>query len=213
MSCSSIALVDSQWSDFIASVCTGYRMVHEQCQAELCAYLVNVLGLGGDVVECGCFKGETSLVIAKVLRRSGKDKQLHVYDSFEGVPTPTALDAGTTVEQGEARASVHDVEATFKGAGERLPVIHAGWFSETIPDELPERICFAFLDGDFYDSIRVCIEGVFPRLVRGGVVYVHDYGYCKLPGVKKAVDAFVRVTPNAFVRTSARCAAIVSRGF
>jgi len=187
-------------------------MIHPACESDLCSYLVSALDLEGDVIECGCFKGSTSLVLAKVLRESERDKQLHVYDSFEGLPPPTASDRGTTIKESQARASVEDVLETFDGV-EEPPIIHAGWFSCTIPAELPERISFAFLDGDFYESIRVCMEGVFPRLARGGMMYVHDYDYPKLPGAKKAVDEFVQVTPNAFFRASRYCSAVVIRGF
>src|SRR3546814_13129177 len=89
--------------------------------------------------------------------------------------------------------------ANFARYGLRPPVIHQGWFSETVPQELPEKICFAHLDGDLYESIKVSLDGVYPRLSKGAVCVIDDYTDPavynewgdRLPGVKKACDEFI----------------------
>ena len=45
-----------------------------------------------------------------------------------------------------------------------LPVIHKGWFENTLPTELPAQIAFAHLDGDFYSSIAVSLRYVYPKM-------------------------------------------------
>jgi O-methyltransferase len=73
-------------------------------------------------------------------------------------------------------------------AGLPVPVIKKAWFSDLTLEDLPEQIAFAFLDGDFYESIRDSIKLVVPRMSEDGVMIVHDYTNPALPGVKKAVD-------------------------
>ena len=44
------------------------------------------------------------------------------------------------------------------------------------------------LDTDFYESTKVELEILFPRLAKGGILIIDDYGNWK--GAKKAVDEY-----------------------
>ena len=149
------------------------------------------LRLDGDFVEMGCYKGDTSLLLAEVLRNSGISKRLWIYDSFEGLPEKSASDEsvlGVDFRGGELYVTKREVKERFLRAGLPVPVIKKGWFSDLTGEDMPEKIAFAFLDGDFYESIRDSLKLVVPRMVDGGVLVVHDYTNLALPGVKKAVD-------------------------
>ena len=156
------------------------------------------LHLEGDVVEVGCFKGCTSRLLQMALERFGSEKQLHVYDSFEGLPEKTKEDGTPLYEKGLLISSIDVFRNNLKGC--RMPKIHKGWFEDTLPTGLPERICFGFLDGDYYSSIKVSLEHVWPRLSPGGILFVHDYPHPKFVGVAKAVDEFARVNHDVFMR-------------
>jgi len=140
--------------------------------------------ISGDVVEMGCYKGETSVYLGSELRGSGKD--LWVYDSFEGLPE------GGEFARGELRATEEEVRRRFKKEGLPEPFVVRRWFSELEDEDMPDEICFALLDGDFYESIRDSLKLVAPRMVSGGVVVVHDFSNVNLPGVKRAVLQFAR---------------------
>lgn len=71
-------------------------------------------------------------------------------------------------------------------------MIEKAWFSDLTHDDFPERIAFAFLDGDFYESIRDSLKLVGPLMSEDGVLVVHDYSNLALPGVAKAVDEWRR---------------------
>ena len=151
------------------------------------------LACEGDFVEMGCYRGDTSLLLAEVVEKSVENpvKKLWIYDSFEGLPEKKAEDAsalGREFRGGELAVTKREVKERFLRAGLKVPVIRKAWFSELTPGDLPERIAFAFLDGDFYESIRDSLGLVGPKMSRGGVIMVHDYGNPALPGVKKAVD-------------------------
>lgn len=168
----------------------------------------------GNFVELGCYRGDTSLLLAEVLReynRRGicgeagdgcekvvenfKKKRLWIYDSFEGLPEKSAMDEsvlGEDFKSGELMVTKREVKERFLRAGLPVPVIKKGWFAELESDDLPERIAFAFLDGDFYESIRDSLRLVGPRMSNGGVIMVHDYTNPALPGVARAVDEWMR---------------------
>jgi O-methyltransferase len=116
-----------------------------------------------------------------------------VYDSFSGVPDIGKEDAGTTLKRGSCAASVEEFLDTTRGF---QPVVHRGWFKDTLPAQLPPAVCFGFLDGDLYQSIATSLQYVCPRLVQHGVVLVHDYTRDWLPGVRRACHEFLTANRN-----------------
>lgn len=158
-------------------------------------YALQCSVLPGDMAEFGCYLGRTAAMMAHIV-----DKPLWLYDSFDGLPEPAAQDAGAdpvfkrggfTVEKAEAQILEY-----FEKRGLRKPIVYKGWFN-TIPlDKLPERICFAHLDGDFYESVRDSLRLAYSRLVPGAACIVDDYGWSGLPGAKIAVDEFMADKPE-----------------
>lgn len=147
----------------------------------------------GDVVELGCYEGTSALFFSRMLQGLAPEKTLYLYDSFAGLPDKTAEDqsaSGGAFVSGELKASKARLKHNFTKAGLPVPEIMQGWFYELLPEDMPEQICFAFLDGDFYQSIGDSLELVWPRLAVGGVIVVDDYHNAALPGAKKAVDEF-----------------------
>ena len=165
------------------------------------------LGVSGDFVELGCYKGDTSLMLAEILRdyqsgtcgkpveNSGMEaKKLWIYDSFEGLPEKREEDEsalGINFKSGELFVTKREVKERFLRAGLPVPVIKKAWFSDLKDEDLPKKICFAFLDGDFYESILDSLKLVENKISGGGVVIVHDYVNQELPGVAKAVDEWL----------------------
>lgn len=146
----------------------------------------------GDYVELGCYRGDTSLALAEVLKDS--DKHLWLYDSFEGLPEKSPYDSsvlGENFVKGALSVSKREVKARFLRAGLRVPIIKKGWFSEFTLKDLPGEIAFCFLDGDFYESIRDGLQLVWGNLSDGATIIVHDYNNPELPGVRRAVDEWI----------------------
>ena len=147
------------------------------------------LNVDGDYVEMGCYKGDTSLVLAEVLRNTSK--RLWIYDSFEGLPKKGEEDEsvlGENFKGGELYVTKREVKERFLRAGLRVPIIKKAWFCDLTSHDLPEKIAFAFLDGDFYESISDSLKLVMPKMSPGGILVVHDFTNPALPGVKRAVD-------------------------
>ena len=147
----------------------------------------------GDVVELGCYEGTSALFEARLLRELAPHKYLWLYDSFEGLPPKTSADTsplGTQFKRGELHASQAKLRANFRKAGLPTPLIKKAWFNQLLPQHLPNVICFAYLDGDFYESIRESLVLVWPKMATGGVVIIDDYANQSLPGAAKAVNEF-----------------------
>lgn len=159
---------------------------------------MNVLG---DVVEMGCYEGDSSLLFAEILRDNDDthDKKLWIYDSFEGLPAKSEEDfseAGRDFQEGELYISKKYVKQRFLKAGLKVPIIKKAWFRDLKDEDLPEKICFSFLDGDLYESINDSLRLVADKISEKGVIIVHDYNNEQLPGVTKAVDEWLGIHKN-----------------
>jgi len=158
----------------------------------------------GDVVECGVWRGGSSMLAALTLmQKRDEDRSLWLYDTFEGMPEPGALDkdlSGLSMEQtwsdhkGRrsdpifAYAGLDDVHANLASTGFPGARTHfvQGKVEDTIPERMPEHIAVLRLDTDWYESTRHELEHLYPRLSAGGVLIIDDYGHWQ--GARKAVD-------------------------
>lgn len=168
-------------------------------------------GHQGSVVEFGCYVGTTSLFIRRLLDAYQYAGVFHVYDSFAGLPEKTAQDASAAGEQfvaGELAATRKGFFQQFKKAGLRPPVVHKAWFAELTPQDVPEDIMFAFLDGDYYQSIMDSLRLVAPKLTPDAVLVVDDYANEALPGAARAADAWLQAHPGFRCRVEASLAVI-----
>ena len=164
----------------------------------------------GDVVEFGCYKADTSVLYQKLLESMGhggafqpenqaaqaSQKTLWLYDSFEGLPAKTREDnsaAGDAFQAGELLVTKREVIEKFKKMGLRLPKIKKAFFDDLdIIYDIPEKISYAFLDGDLYQSIKTSLRLVTDKMSQGGVIIVHDYNNPELPGSARAVDEWLK---------------------
>jgi O-methyltransferase len=183
-------------SALIESLLARHSLISDQVSKEQVKVILTELektltqGTAGAVVEFGCYIGTTSLFIRRLLDALGEDREFHAYDSFAGLPPKTTEDesrAGEQFQAGELAVSKKTFLQQFKKAGLQPPITHKDWFSDLAEQDVPSDIAFAFLDGDFYSSIRDSLRLVRPRLQQGGCLIIDDYAREALPGAAKAV--------------------------
>jgi len=159
---------------------------------KLVEYLLDAIdnNIDGDVVELGCFVGESSKYLMKTLIETKSDKKLYVYDSFEGLPDLSKWEINTGWKPRTLVTNEDVLTSNFINNNLPTPIITKGWFCDIPENRLPEKISFAFLDGDFYDSIYDSLVKVYDRVVDGGYIFFHDYKRNDLPGVEAAIKDF-----------------------
>jgi O-methyltransferase len=161
----------------------------------------------GCFVECGVWRGGSSMAIALTLRQLGvSDRDLYLYDTYTGMTPPTEVDRSpeglpaevllTANADMRCIADEDDVRRNLALTGYPAARVHfvAGKVEETLPAHAPrEPIALLRLDTDWYESTKHELETLYPRLVSGGILLVDDYGHWA--GSKKAVDEYFAGRP------------------
>lgn len=160
----------------------------------------------GDIVECGVWKGGSMLAVAETLiNQQVSNRQLYLYDTFEGMPAPTEHDKDFTGNDADAILNRNkNKEENLVWAYSPLDAVQktlslssypknnikyvVGKVEDTIPMDVPEKIALLRLDTDWYESTKHELIHLFPKLQKGGVLIIDDYGFWK--GAKKAVDEY-----------------------
>jgi hypothetical protein len=161
----------------------------------------------GAIVECGVWRGGSSMLAAETLRECGEyDRDVWLFDTFEGMTSPGEHDVelSTGMHALEYDAIVHkradsvmfayaaldEVQVNMQKVRYPAEKIHyvRGRVEQTVPSQAPEAIALLRLDTDWYESTRHELEHLWGRLQPNGVLIVDDYGHWA--GARKAVDEF-----------------------
>ena len=158
----------------------------------VCAIHAN--GVEGDVAEFGTMTGTTAHTLALALKfvstqsPDAPSRQLHLFDSFKGLPQPEEADSQSPlVISGEWGKGTHvglSSEELLARCVTELDAdrirIFEGWFSDTIPT-VPVGTSYAMIhiDSDLYSSARDVLFGLFDhRMVADGAVIFFDDWNC-----------------------------------
>jgi len=151
-------------------------------------------GVRGNAVECGVARGGSGATVAIALNEADPSRQVFLFDTFEGLPSPTREDPDyerAVQKTGKCRGELEVVDNLFRGLRLRNYLLVKGLFQETLPLADTGKISLLHLDGDWYESTKVCLENLWDRVCEGGIVQIDDYGEWR--GCKKAVDEFFSV--------------------
>lgn len=149
-------------------------------------------GVEGDLVERGTARGGCAALMGLTCRKRGQKRDLWVFDTFQGLPPPSEGDPDyelAKTREGTCRGEYDEV----KGLLENLGVFEGahlvkGLFQDTVPGAKVKRIAVLHLDGDWYESTRVCLDHLYDKVTPGGVIQVDDYGHWA--GARKALHEF-----------------------
>lgn len=161
----------------------------------------------GQFVEAGVWRGGISILAKIVFEKLGSDKEVWLYDTFQGMTEPSPADVGLTTgevardtyfrKQTDSHndwcfADLREVKENCFRWGVDMSGMRfiQGDVTETLidPSKLPDSISILRLDTDWYESTRIELEVFYPRLASNGVLMIDDYGHWA--GQKKAVDEY-----------------------
>lgn len=159
----------------------------------------------GDVVEFGCWKGSTTLLLAKLLAIYDPNgpKMVHVFDSFEGLTQFHAADAGAVGQLGHYQGSRQHLESSAKLADvHEVLVIHEGHIESTLPifarEHQQTKFSFVYCDTDLYSATSAILENMWRLLSVGGLMVFDQWNMKEFPGEGIAVNKFLESISGAF---------------
>jgi lipopolysaccharide biosynthesis glycosyltransferase len=152
-------------------------------------------------VECGVAKGGC---LAMIKFASEKNNRIFGFDSFEGMPDITNEDIGDYNKSNplsdfgkvgdNLSGGINSVYTTFDKLNLDMNnvTLVKGFFQDTLQiqeniDNIGE-IAVLRLDGDWYESTKICLEKLYDKVIENGVIIIDDYGH--FIGAKIATDEF-----------------------
>lgn len=170
------------------------------CLINAVSYITNNK-IAGDFAECGVWRGGSMMTVAlTLLAHNDTSRKLYLYDTFEGMSSPTQFDKsfdGVSAqsqmnrEQGKwCYASIEDVRQNILSTGYPEENIYfvKGKVEDTIPKTLPTNLALLRLDTDWYESTKHELTHLCPKLAPEGILIIDDYGHWQ--GARKAVDEY-----------------------
>jgi len=162
--------------------------------------------IDGAMVECGVWKGGSTMAMALTLKEMGNERELYLYDTFSGMSKPSDVDrsidgsiayeefAKTRLSEevtGWCLSPLEEVKANVFSTGYNKEKFHfiKGKVEDSIPVHIPTEIALLRLDTDWYESTKHELTFLFPLLKTKGVLIIDDYGHWE--GARKAVDEYV----------------------
>jgi O-methyltransferase len=165
----------------------------------------------GALVECGVWRGGSVLAMIRTLQRFGvDDRDVYLFDTFEGMTAPSELDVSDYHEpaidtwrrdQDAGKQSwdyffdpslytLKSVQDLLLATGYPAARLHfvVGPVEETLPGKAPEQIAVLRLDTDWYESTKHELDHLYPLVAAGGVLILDDYGHWD--GARRAVDEY-----------------------
>lgn len=171
-------------------------------------------GIGGDLVECGVWRGGSMMAMAySLLRHAEIDRTLYLYDTYSGMTAPTPRDVQLDGAPADlllassardthiwAFATLDEARRNLEATGypvDKLRFI-VGPVEETIPQTIPDAISILRLDTDWYESTRHELVHLYPLLSENGILIVDDYGHWR--GSREATDEyFARIGSHPYL--------------
>ena len=155
------------------------------------------LGLDGDFVECGVFKGDMSWVLVNALNFNRTGKTFYLYDTFAGFPPQHVKSTDFPDDPGflEAADRLYKEGASYASVASRFapyPNVRVveGPVPESLAAEAPQRIAFLHLDLNSPGAEGAALHALFDRVAPGAAIVLDDYGWRQFRPQKDVADRF-----------------------
>jgi O-methyltransferase len=160
----------------------------------------------GEVAELGVFQGE----FARRINKQFPNKRLYLFDTFDGF---SVNDVKKDIEIGSSE-KITNQKYDFSDTSERFVldrmeypencIIKKGYFPATA-EGLEEKFAFVSLDADLYQPMLEGLKYFYPRLEKGGYIFVHDFFHEDFTGTKKAIIEYKNIEKIHYVPLGDNC--------
>lgn len=154
---------------------------------ELVSYEIYRKKILGSCAEAGVYRG----YFAEIINFYFPDRKLYLFDTFEGFDLN---DVNYDKEKQFPNSAQDFSDTNIDLVINIMPnknniIIKKGTFPESASD-VEDSFCFVSIDLDLYKPIKSALEFFYPRLNKGGYIFVHDFNNKSFKGSNKAVLEF-----------------------
>ncbi len=182
------------------------------CSFELVVEEIRAQAVAGSIAELGVYKGD----FAKHLSAAFPDRMLYLFDTFAGF---SEQDKDVEIREGFSTASENFADTSVEMVVSKMEHpdnvrVRAGYFPESIQDaDRGESFAFVSIDTDLHKPIYDGLQFFYPRLSKGGYIFIHDYNNEGYSGVKAAVRKYCSEEGIHYVPLVDPCGtAIITKG-
>ncbi len=143
----------------------------------------------GNVAELGVYQGDFS----RYINSAFPDRKLYLFDTFQGF---SEKDKSVDVTGGFSPATEDFSNTTVDSVLDQMAhkeniLVRAGRFPDSLMDaDLNETFAFVSIDVDLFKPTYEGLQFFYPRLSKGGYIFLHDYNSSDYQGVKAAVKKY-----------------------
>ena len=144
---------------------------------DILQHLIITNELEGDIVEFGTYKGQSTVFMAKALKKINSKKKIYACDTFEGIPYEDKFSTNKKAEGSFSDTSYENVKSIFEKYQvlDKIKIIK-GKFEDVVEDQIGDRkFSYIFCDCDVYDASVFALNFGFPRLSENGIMSFDDY--------------------------------------
>ncbi len=141
------------------------------------------------VAEAGVFQGD----FAKYINQYFWNRKLYLFDTFEGFDAKDIALEESNDYSGARTADYANTSKELVRQKMQYPgqcIFKEGYFPETAQG-VEGSFCFVNLDLDLYQPTLEGLQWFGERMVKGGVILIHDYFADNFRGVRHAVDEYM----------------------
>ena len=168
--------------------------------------------IDGDIVECGVGWGCTLFYFSLIADLCPKKRQIYAYGLFEGgYPERDEVDkrgacnvnyGGWSITEDQVKNYLIHGNISHDFINDNITFVK-GPFSETLVKYSGTGIAFLYIDANLYKSCKDCLNILYPKIVKGGIIAFSDYERTqKFPGARKAIDKFLDKSNETIIKSS-----------
>jgi len=145
-------------------------------------------------------------MIAKMIQEAGSVRQLHLFDSFEGLSEFAEEDNAGLTRQKHTTENMRrhfvypETSLRHNMEGFDFVRVYRGWIPERFAEVDDREFALVHIDVDLYQPTLDSLRFFYPRLAPRGWIIVDDYNAQNFPGANIAVDRFIAdVNPSCAI--------------
>jgi predicted O-methyltransferase YrrM len=163
-----------------------------------CQFIKETERLEGNILELGTYKGGSTVMLARFLKKINSKRKIFACDAFLGYPYEDKFSTQKNAKGTISDTSFEDVLKKFKkfNVDDKITIVK-GLFEETLEKKLSnEKFSLVLIDCDLYDSVKFCLKFTYPRIVDDGLLIFDNYSLIGNKAEEKIKNLSDRNTSN-----------------